>query len=87
VTFPANGQARVGAVKSLSDLDSEDWSEIDAALRTEGLSQRDAKRAVSGFKKYLRRDAGGPNTSPRDEVVAAELADMVRRNIATLNTR
>lgn len=83
VTFPANGKARVTAVKSLADLDAEDYRDIEAALRTKGLSRADAVKAVSGFKDWLRRDAGAPDTSPRDEAGAA-LAEAIRRNIATL---
>lgn len=75
VTFPANGKARVTAVKSLADneRDLEAW-----LMRDAGLSQREAKVAIShGFKTLLRqRDAAG----------AGELADLAeslkRRNAA-----
>lgn len=88
VTFPANGKARVESVKSmLTDLTSEECSEIEAILRTKDLSQRDAKRAISGLKEWLRRDAGEPTPAPRDEVSAAIVADQLRRNIATLTSR
>jgi uncharacterized protein len=85
VTFPMNEQAQVFAVKSLADLTAEDYREIEATLRTKGLSRADAVKAVSGFKDWLQRDAGAPNTSARDEQGAA-LADIVRRNIATLSS-
>ena len=86
VTFPMNEQAQVFAVKSLADLTADDFREIEAALRTKGLSRTDAVKAVSGFKDWLRRDADAPDTSSRDEKGAAELADLIRRNIATLSS-
>ena len=82
VTFPMNEAATVTAVKELSDMSSEDWREIEATLRTKGLSRTDAVKAVSGFKDYFRRDAGKPDTAPRDEADAA-LAQLIRANIAT----
>lgn len=83
VPFPMNEGARVTAVKSVQDMDAEDWREIEATLRMKGLSRTDAVKAVSGFKEWLRRDAGEPETSPRDEDGAA-LADALRRNIALI---
>jgi hypothetical protein len=56
-----------------------------AAIRESGVSRTDAVKAVSGLKKWLQREAEVPNTTPRDEVVAAELAEILRRNIATLS--
>lgn len=87
VTFPANGKARVGSIKSLDDLSVEDIREIEAILRTEDLSQRDAAKAVAGFKKWLRRDGRAPGPGSRDEGAAADLADVIRRNIASLSAR
>lgn len=84
VTFPANGKARVASVKSLADLDIEDFREIEASLRTKGLSRTDAAKAISGLKDWLRRDAGAPGTDPRDEGTAERMAELIRRNIATL---
>jgi HK97 family phage prohead protease len=83
VTFPMNESATVTGVKELSDMLSEDWREIEAALRTKGLSRADAVKAVSGFKDYFRRDAGKPETALRDEEQAA-IADLIRANIATI---
>lgn len=83
VTFPMNEKATVTAVKDLSDMSSEDWREIEASLRTKGLSRADAVKAVSGFKDYFRRDGGTPDTAPRDEGDAA-LAQILRETIATL---
>ena len=84
VTFPMNTRAQVSRVKSVEDLTTEDIREIEASLREAGLSRADAVKAVSGFKAWLRRDDAVPITLPRDEVVAASLADIIRRNIATL---
>ena len=81
VTFPMNELATVTAVKELPDMSAEDWREVEAALRTKGLSRADAVKAVSGFKDYFQRDAGKPETALRDEEQAA-LADLVRANIA-----
>lgn len=86
VTFPMNEQAQVFAVKSLSDLTVDDYRDIEATLRTKGLSRADAVKAVSGFKDWLQRDAGVPETFARDEQDAA-LAEVIRRNIATLSSR
>ena len=83
VTFPMNEMATVTAVKDLSELSSEDWREVEAALRMKGLSRTDAVKAVSGFKDYFRRDAGKPETALRDEEQAA-IADLIRANIATI---
>jgi len=55
VTFPANGKARISAVKSLdNERDLEAW-----LMRDAGLSRREAQIAIShGFKAALRlRDA------------------------------
>lgn len=89
VAEPSNEKARVAAMKSaLLDLTPEDIRDLDAAFRTEELSQRDAKKAVSAFKKWLQRDAGAPGSDPRDEDAAAkELAEAIRRNITTLSLR
>lgn len=87
VQMPANGAARIEAVKSLENLTPEQLRDLEAALRDEGLSRSDAVKAVSGFRSWLRRDAGAPTTAPRDEGAADELADLLRRNIATLNAK
>lgn len=86
VTFPMNTRAQVGRVKSLGDMTTEDFREIEATLRREkGLSRADAVKAVSGFKQWLQRDVEEPITTPRDEAGAAGLAEIIRRNIATLS--
>lgn len=85
VTFPANGAARVSAVKSIRDMSIEDFREIEATLRTKGLSRSDAATAIHGLKDWLQRDAGAPGTDPRDEGAAERMAALIRRNIATLN--
>lgn len=85
VTFPMNARAQVSRVKSVDDLTTEDIREIEATLRDAGLSRGDAVKAISGFKTWLRRDAEVPSTAPRDEADAASLAEIIRRNIATLS--
>lgn len=81
VTFPANDKSRVGSVKS--DFDAR---ELEAMLREATLSRSDAVKAVATFRKWLRREAEAPATSPRDEV-GAEVVAALRRNIATLTQR
>lgn len=71
VTFPMNTRAGVTAVKNMpSDR------ELEAMLRDEaGLSNRDAKAALSVFKKTL-RDGGETDKAPRDaaaEAISREL--------------
>jgi HK97 family phage prohead protease len=85
VGFPMNNLARTDLVKSLTDITAENFREIEAAFRMKGVSRSDAVKAVSGLKDWLQRDVEVPNTTPRDEVVAAELAEILRRNIATLS--
>jgi HK97 family phage prohead protease len=82
VPFPMNEAARVTSVKSLT---GGEIREIEDALRDAGRSQTERKRAVSVFKTWLRREDGEPETTPRDEAGAAELAELLRRNIATLS--
>jgi uncharacterized protein len=84
VTFPANPKARVSQVKAATDFTAEEIRDIEATLRTKGLSRTDAAKAISGFKDWLQRDAGAPGTDPRDEGTADHLAALIRRNIATL---
>lgn len=86
VTFPMNEMATVTAVKELSDMSTEDWREIEAALRTKGLSRADAVKAVSGFKDWFRRDGGRSDTDPGDQDTAT-LAQMLRANIAIFTER
>ena len=82
VSFPMNEAARVTAVKSLQP---EEIREIEDGLRDAGFSQSERKRAVSVLKKWLQREVGEPDTTPRDEDGAASLAEIIRRNIATLS--
>ena len=77
VTMPANKLARIASVKSLDDMSAEDFRDIEAILRTKGLSQTDAKKAISGFKDWLRRDAGGAGTTARDGQDSA-ITDLAR---------
>lgn len=68
VTFPANTKARVVSVKSEFNP-----REIEDSLREAGLSRADSVKAVAVFKSMLQRDAGEPESEPRDEAAAAEL--------------
>lgn len=72
VTFPANGAARVAAVKSASGVRT--IREFEDFLRDAGFSNAQAKAIASrGFK-----------SDPRDED-DADVAALLRRNIATLS--
>jgi HK97 family phage prohead protease len=88
VSIPMNQSSRVVSVKSsMTDMSTEDWREIEATLRTKGLSRSDAVRAVSGFKEWSRRE-GATNTANllRDED-GTEIAALIRRNIETINLK
>jgi len=77
VTFPMLKTARVDMVKSLADLCADDFRDLEATLRTKGLSRTDAVKAVSGLKEWLQRDAGDAEKSARDERETA-ITDLVR---------
>jgi HK97 family phage prohead protease len=85
VSFPMLDSARITGVKTLADLSADDIREIEASFRMKGLSRTDAVKAVSGLKDWLARDASAPETALRDEGTA-ELAALIRRNTALLNT-
>lgn len=70
VTFPMNERATIGAVKQT--LSPQQLRELEAALRDGGLSRTDAVKAISGFKTWLQRDAGGQG-GPRDEGIPADM--------------
>ena len=58
VTFPANGKARVGSVKSIDDLES--LSEIEDFLReAASLSRSQAKGLIARIKRSSGAEAGG----------------------------
>jgi len=71
VTFPANLDARVGAVKNLS---IDELRELEGVLRDGGLSRRDGLKAISAFKRWFQRDAEAPDSEPCDEV-SSDLID------------
>lgn len=75
MTFPANGKARVGAVKA---ADIKTIREFEDFLRDSGGFSHSAAKAIAsgGFKA----------ADPRDED-GADLAELLRRNIATLSNR
>jgi len=52
VTFPANGAARVHAVKSIDELET--LADIELALRDAGFSRNDAKTLIAKVKGSLR---------------------------------
>lgn len=64
VTWPANDRALVSSVKNLTP---EVLRDLEDALGERGLSRADRVKAVSVFKNWLRRDAGEPISTPRDE--------------------
>lgn len=76
VTFPANGKARVEAIKSGHQIKT--VREFEDFLRDAGGFSNAAAKAIAsrGFKA----------AEPRDED-EADLAALLRRNIATLSTR
>lgn len=84
VTFPMNQRAQVSRVKSADALTITEIKEIEDLLRDAGASGAERKRAVAVFKKWLQRDAEGPNDGASDEVIAAELAGLIRRNVNIL---
>lgn len=71
VTFPANDQALISRVKSMTP---EKLRDLEVKLREGGLSQREAVIAISIFKKWFQRDAETPMSSPRDEDVPDQAA-------------
>jgi len=84
VTFPANVDARVAAVKSEAAIET--IRDFETFLRhTGGFSHAAAKSiAAHGYKPAdLRDEAEGKGADPRDEG-AAELAEILRRNAAIL---
>ena len=62
VTFPANAQALITAVKGMGVRD------IEGLLRDEGMSRSAAEMAARVLMKYLPRDEVRPEIAPRDEV-------------------
>lgn len=78
VTFPANDKARITGVKSLNAR------ALEAALRSElKLSSGDAVSAIALMKQHL-REGGADEQDDREGADLKELADLVRRNTATL---
>lgn len=75
VTFPANGKARVSAVKS-ADIPEREFERM--LMRDAGFSRSEAQLIINeGFKSYLaKRDAGGQEID--------ELAALIQRNTAAL---
>jgi len=55
VTFPANGEARIDAVKSIDSLDGP--AEIEDYLREAGLTRNEAKHLIAKIKGVELREA------------------------------
>jgi HK97 family phage prohead protease len=72
VTFPANGKARVGSVKSIDDLNT--MTEIEDWLReAAGLSRNQVKGLIARMKRTPSVEAGGDD-------FMQEVKDMIKQN-------
>ena len=56
VTFPANGKARISAVKSIDDLGG--MADVETYLREAGLDRNEAKHLIAKIKGVDLREAG-----------------------------
>lgn len=84
VTFPMNEQAQVNSVKELSP---DVLKAIEADLKADPvlkMSNAAAVSAVAIVKRHLREGGGVNQADASREADAQALADLVRRNIATL---
>ena len=77
VTFPANGKARVAAVKAIEDMQS--LADVEKYLRESGFSRSEAVAIVSRCKNLGRSDSGG---GAKD---LGELKKLIERNTSILN--
>lgn len=72
VTFPMNDQARVSAVKTITEIS--DLTSAESYLRDAGgLSRREAKAFISTLKNLTQRDAGPGDDSEELKAIAALL--------------
>lgn len=72
VTFPANGRARVGSVKSIEELGT--IGDVEDFLRLRGMSKTEAVALIARIKSAGPGDpgsAGGPGDPVAEELVAA----------------
>jgi uncharacterized protein len=87
VTFPANAEARVLAVKALTP---ENFREVEAFLYRDledlRFSHGDAKRVVASLRKYLHRDGGGDPAREHRDGAAAEESDRVLEALGDLQS-
>jgi hypothetical protein len=74
VTFPANGEARVHAVKSINEIET--VSDIEDSLRDAGYSRTDAKHLIAKVKDTL-RDAD-------DSEILENISAAMRRNTSRI---
>lgn len=83
VTFPANGKARVGAVKSIEEIAS--LSDAEEFLRAVGLSKTAAVALIARIKGISRGDPGGAgNGGPGDPV--AEMTALLKSATTTIQS-
>ncbi len=80
VTFPANGKARVAAVKSIEDIET--IRDAEELLCTKGFSKTEAVALIARIKGAMPGDPAGTKGGPGDPV--AEVAALLRRNVAAL---
>lgn len=80
VTFPANDKAKISTVKTLLTVD--ELRDLEGALRDGGLSRSNCTIAASVFKNWLRRDAGAPISTLRDEGVPEQAALRAAQELA-----
>jgi len=79
VTFPANGKARIDAIKSIDDLDGP--AEIETILRDAGFSRKEAKHLMAKIRGENLRDADDTDDQTlRDADLFDELAQTLKLN-------
>lgn len=78
VTFPMLPEAQITSVKNANF----DPRELEDALRDEGISRSDAKKAVAVLRKTLQRDVG--ENGPGQREVAADALMAIRKATALL---
>lgn len=82
VTFPANSKAKVGAVKSIEQLES--LRDIEDFLSAGGMSKTQAVALIARIKGIGPGDPEGVKGGPGDPVAMAELAQAIKRSTSVL---